>query len=85
MDRTRGNAVWSPGVLHSNDACYLGFESHQGDADDKGLLFAGYIDEVLIFGRPLSGRPLSDFGNWRTRNPKALNAIGGRLNAWPRC
>ncbi len=45
---------WSPGELHPSDACYLGFESHQGMEDHKSLLFAGDIDEVLVFGRPLS-------------------------------
>ena len=33
---------------------YLGFESHQGLEDHKRLLFAGDIDEVLVFSRPLS-------------------------------
>jgi Concanavalin A-like lectin/glucanases superfamily/FKBP-type peptidyl-prolyl cis-trans isomerase len=45
---------WSPGTLHPSDACYLGFESHQGLEDHKSLLFAGDIDELLVFARPLS-------------------------------
>lgn len=45
---------WSPGKLHPSDACYLGFESHQGLEDHQSMLFAGDIDEVLVFARPLS-------------------------------
>ena len=45
---------WSPGKLHPSEACYLGFESHQGLEDHKSLLFAGDVDEVLVFARPLS-------------------------------
>lgn len=46
--------VWRDGVLHPSDACYIGFESHQGRADHVNLGFYGVIDEVLVFGRALT-------------------------------
>ena len=45
---------WSPGVLHAQDACYIGFESHQGQPWHQIRPFVGMIDELLIFSRALS-------------------------------
>ncbi len=45
---------WTPGELYSGDACYVGFESHQGNAAHQNLQFEGAIDELLVFGRALS-------------------------------
>jgi hypothetical protein len=45
---------WSPGVLHRQDACYIGFESHQGQPSHQNLQFEGAIDELLIFSRALT-------------------------------
>ena len=45
---------WSPGVLHVQDACYIGFESHQGQLWHQTLPFVGVIDELLIFSRALT-------------------------------
>lgn len=45
---------WSPGVLHVQDACYIGFESHQGQLFHQRLPFVGAIDELLIFSRALT-------------------------------
>jgi hypothetical protein len=45
---------WSPGVLHAQDACYIGFESHQGQPRHNTLPFVGVIDELLIFSRALT-------------------------------
>jgi hypothetical protein len=45
---------WSPGVLHAQDACYIGFESHQGQPWHNTLPFVGAIDELLIFSRALT-------------------------------
>jgi hypothetical protein len=47
-------AVWRDGVLHPTDACYIGFESHQGDPSHQNLAFHGAIDEVVVFGRALT-------------------------------
>ena len=47
-------AVWRDGVLHATDACYIGFESHQGDPSHQNLAFYGAIDEVVVFGRALT-------------------------------
>jgi hypothetical protein len=45
---------WSPGVLHAQDACYIGLESHQGQPFHNTLPFVGVIDELLIFSRALT-------------------------------
>jgi hypothetical protein len=45
---------WSPGELHAQDACYIGFESHQGQPAHQELQFEGAIDELLIFSRVLT-------------------------------
>ncbi len=59
-------SMWSPGTLHPTDACYLGFESHQGLENHKALFFSGDIDEVLVFARPLSD---AEVGAHATRHP----------------
>lgn len=43
--------VWRSGPLYPDDACYLGFESHQGNAAHQELPFYGDLDEVLVFSR----------------------------------
>jgi hypothetical protein len=48
------NKIWSPGALHEKDACYIGFESHQGEPTHQKLQFEGDIDELLIFSRALT-------------------------------
>ena len=47
-------ARWIPGALYPTDACYVGFESHQGNVAHQSLQFEGVIDELLIFTRALS-------------------------------
>ena len=49
-----GTAQWQRGGLHKSDACYIGFESHQGEATHQELPFFGAIDEVRVFGRALT-------------------------------
>jgi Concanavalin A-like lectin/glucanases superfamily len=46
--------AWSPGGLYAQDACYIGFESHQGDPAHQERPFVGVIDELLIFARALT-------------------------------
>ena len=46
--------VWNPGRLYDSDACFLGFESHQGQAAHQKLRFAGAIDDVLVFNRAVT-------------------------------
>ena len=58
--------MWSPGTLHPMDACYLGFESHQGHESHKALFLSGDIDEALVFARPLSD---AEVGAHATRRP----------------
>jgi len=44
-------STWSPGDLYPSDACYIGFESHQGNEAHQTMPFHGAIDELLIFNR----------------------------------
>lgn len=55
-ERSSGSrgAIWSSGPLYPDDACYLGFESHQGNPAHQQLPFHGDLDDVLIFGRAWS-------------------------------
>ena len=47
-------AHWVPGTLYLADACYVGFESHQGNVAHQSLQFEGVIDELSIFTRALT-------------------------------
>jgi hypothetical protein len=47
-------ARWTPGALYPSDACYVGFESHQGNVAHQSLQFEGVIDELVIFARALT-------------------------------
>ena len=49
-----GRPTWNPGRLHDNDACFIGFESHQGEPLHQSLRFGGAIDDVLVFSRPVT-------------------------------
>lgn len=51
--------VWNPGPLHKNNACFIGFESHQGATGHQGLRFGGAIDEVLIFNRAVTNQEIA--------------------------
>jgi hypothetical protein len=50
-DTARDAGTWNPGELYPADACYIGYESHQGVESHKTLPFVGVIDEVLLFSR----------------------------------
>lgn len=54
IGQPRDRPEWNPTRLYENDACSIGFESHQGVADHQVLQFEGEIDEVLVFNRPLT-------------------------------
>ena len=45
---------WNPRDLFPSDACYIGFESHQGMESHKELSFIGDIDDLMLFSRALS-------------------------------
>jgi hypothetical protein len=64
------NKLWSPGVLYGKDACYIGFESHQGDSMHQRLQFEGEIDELLIFSRALT---LPEVEAFARRNQEQTN------------
>lgn len=48
-----GPARWQGGELYDTEACFIGFESHQGEPRHQELPFFGSIDEVRVFGRAL--------------------------------
>ncbi len=54
VGQPRDQPQWNPGRLYDSDACYIGFESHQGEAMHQTLRFDGVIDELLVFNRPLT-------------------------------
>ncbi len=54
---------WVPEALYPTDACYVGFESHQGDAAHQSLQFEGIIDELLIFNRALTAAEIQAHAN----------------------
>ena len=55
VNRTGDDPVrWMPGQLYPSDACYVGFESHQGNEVHQNLPFEGIIDDLLVFDRALS-------------------------------
>jgi hypothetical protein len=53
---------WQAGTFYESDTCYIGFESHQGEATHQTLPFFGAIDEVQIYGRALTPRELQLLG-----------------------
>lgn len=50
-DEARDLGSWNPGDLYPTDACYVGFESHQGNEAHQSMPFVGALDEVLLFSR----------------------------------
>ncbi len=54
---------WVPEALYPTDACYVGFESHQGDVAHQSLQFEGIMDELLIFNRALTAAEIQAHAN----------------------
>ncbi len=50
-DDAQASGAWSAGDLYPDDACSLGFESHQGNAAHQQMPFVGALDEFLVYGR----------------------------------
>lgn len=50
-DEARDLGAWNPGDLYPSDACYIGFESHQGNEAHQSMPFVGALDELLLFSR----------------------------------
>jgi hypothetical protein len=65
-DEAQELGTWNPGELFDNDACYLGFESHQGNEEHQKMPFVGALDEFLIFSRAWSEAEVAAFS---TRDP----------------
>lgn len=62
-DEARDLGSWNPGELYPSDACYIGFESHQGMESHKTMPFVGAIDEVLLFARGWSEAEVRAFAS----------------------
>ena len=54
VDGAIQGVAWGRGELFPTDACYIGFESHQGAKSHKALFLDGDIDELLIFSRAMA-------------------------------
>jgi len=54
VGQPRSGPLWNPRRLYDSDACFLGFESHQGEATHQTLRFGGAIDDVLVFNRAVT-------------------------------
>ena len=54
-------STWEPGDLYPTDACYIGFESHQGNEAHQTMPFYGAVDELLIFDRPWTAAEAAAF------------------------
>ena len=57
----RDLGAWNPGDLYPTDACYIGFESHQGMESHRTMPFIGAIDEVLLFSRAWTAQEVRAF------------------------
>lgn len=53
--------TWGPGNLYPTDACYIGFESHQGNEAHQTMPFLGAVDELVIVGRAWSPSEIAAF------------------------
>ena len=60
--RASGPPRWQRGELYQTDACYIGFESHQGLASHQTLPFFGAIDQIQLFARDLSREEVAALG-----------------------
>lgn len=58
--------TWGPGELYPTDACYIGFESHQGNEGHQEMPFAGGVDELVISGRAWSANEVAAFSTQGT-------------------
>ncbi|NNF26910.1 MAG: LamG domain-containing protein [Gemmatimonadetes bacterium] len=50
-EEAQQRTTWAPGDLYASDACYIGFESHQGDEAHQSMPFFGAVDELMVFDR----------------------------------
>ena len=60
-EEAQQRTAWSPGELYPSDACYIGFESHQGNEAHQTMPFFGAIDEMMIFGRAWTADEVTAF------------------------
>ena len=51
-DVAREAGSWGPGELYPDDACSIGFESHQGNVAHQDMPFVGALDDLIISARP---------------------------------
>lgn len=57
----QARTTWGPGDLYPSDACYIGFESHQGNEAHQTMPFVGAVDELIIAGRAWTADEVAAF------------------------
>ncbi|MEZ4415701.1 MAG: LamG-like jellyroll fold domain-containing protein [Gemmatimonadota bacterium] len=70
---------WSPGELYPTDACYAGFESHQGNEVHQTMPFVGAIDELLVFDRAWTPSEVAAFAARFGPEESAVRETGERF------
>jgi hypothetical protein len=60
-DEARELGTWNPGELYPTDACYIGFESHQGNEAHQEMPFVGAVDSLLIYSRAWTENEVAAF------------------------
>ncbi|MDX1394912.1 MAG: LamG domain-containing protein [Gemmatimonadota bacterium] len=68
-EEARELGTWNPGELYPSDACYIGFESHQGNEAHRSMPFVGAVDELLIFSRAWTDEEVRTFSTPSTPEP----------------
>lgn len=64
----RPAATWGSAELYPEDACYIGFESHQGNEAHQAMPFKGVLDDALVFGRALTAEEVRVHAARRSRD-----------------
>ncbi|MDH3733375.1 MAG: LamG domain-containing protein [Gemmatimonadota bacterium] len=68
-DEARELGIWNPGELYGSDACYIGFESHQGNEAHQEMPFVGAVDELLVYARAWSEDEVAAFSTPSSESP----------------
>ncbi len=67
----RERTTWGSAELYPSDACYIGFESHQGNEVHQSLPLFGAVDELLIYGRAWTVEEVEAFSSRPTGIPSS--------------
>jgi len=68
-DEAQETGAWGPGDLYPNDACSLGFESHQGNEAHQSMPFIGAVDDLLVFSRAWDDSEVRAFAGQTQSDP----------------